>query len=608
MYHSIFLYKNKFLYFYNDFLHLFRTNVLYFYRDFLGHDFEPCTMKPIRIYKTSKSVYLYNPNKSLILQIDRQTFNGTEHTVSTNFETDLPNKTDQIALWIKVRDREKLSNVYLEANVSAIFGVFQQRHGSCYLLVEHVEEQQIWEKFLNKKMQSEIRAPNVKIKSAEIFCLKNPLSLISVSIEKITNAHIEDRTFKDLFSQFPAVSGEADDNEFFYCWSDSYNISKSLQNQSETSIDKQYLWNSSLLTNNRVFQNLKSALNWCVQLAHGFIAVSQTESSKLVIIAKRSSKFAGTRFLKRGCDLSGNCANDVEVEQILINKRTNQCSSFVQHRASVPGLWTQDIFSISGGEQSMTPQISRPKISIFCNDPSFRAAGRHFSELQRRYNGGKIYILNLLRSYCSSSDHPETEVSELMNQTGEYFKQFNHGGHEIDVINLDMANESKCTVLDKIEEIAHDLVLKVGFYCDADFQPGIEFLNHEEDKNTESNNFADKLYDYLVKNNSTQKGVIRSNCLDCLDRTNTAQLIIGQVALSCQMYALGLLQSVEKITSTTIGVMFPQIFEQMGNAIAQQYGGSTLVHNLESYNKNLNKKNRDLLTTINRYYSLFFIT
>ena len=122
-----------------------------------------------------------------------------------------------------------------------------------------------------------------------------------------------------------------------------------------------------------------------------------------------------------------------------------------------------------------------------------------------------------------------------MNQTGEYFKQFNHGGHEIDVINLDMANESKCTVLDKIEEIAHDLVLKVGFYCDADFQPGIEFLNHEEDKNTESNNFANKLYDYLTKNNSTQKGVIRSNCLDCLDRTNTAQLIIGQVALSCQI-------------------------------------------------------------------------
>lgn len=86
-------------------------------------------------------------------------------------------------------------------------------------------------------------------------------------------------------------------------------------------------------------------------------------------------------------------------------------------------------------------------------------------------------------------------------------------------------------------------------------------------------------------------------------RTNTAQLIIGQTALSCQLYSLGLLSDIKKITATNSGMLFPQVFEEMGNVIAKQYAGSTLVHNLDSYNENLNKKNRDLLTTVNRYYS-----
>jgi len=39
-----------------------------------------------------------------------------------------------------------------------------------------------------------------------------------------------------------------------------------------------------------------------------------------------------------------------------------------------------------------------------------------------------------------------------------------------------------------------------------------------------------------VKNNNIlQNGIIRINCVDCLDRTNTAQFVIGKCALAYQV-------------------------------------------------------------------------
>ena len=37
-----------------------------------------------------------------------------------------------------------------------------------------------------------------------------------------------------------------------------------------------------------------------------------------------------------------------------------------------------------------------------------------------------------------------------------------------------------------------------------------------------------------------QNGVARTNCIDCLDRTNAAQFVIGKRALGYQLHALGI--------------------------------------------------------------------
>ena len=38
-----------------------------------------------------------------------------------------------------------------------------------------------------------------------------------------------------------------------------------------------------------------------------------------------------------------------------------------------------------------------------------------------------------------------------------------------------------------------------------------------------------------------QNGVARTNCIDCLDRTNAAQFVIGKCALGYQLHALGVI-------------------------------------------------------------------
>ena len=39
----------------------------------------------------------------------------------------------------------------------------------------------------------------------------------------------------------------------------------------------------------------------------------------------------------------------------------------------------------------------------------------------------------------------------------------------------------------------------------------------------------------------SQTGILRVNCVNCIDRTNTAQFIAGKVVLGHQLYALGVI-------------------------------------------------------------------
>jgi len=83
---------------------------------------------------------------------------------------------------------------------------------------------------------------------------------------------------------------------------------------------------------------------------------------------------------------------------------------------------------------------------------------------------------------------------------------------------------------------------------------------------------------FLLKNNEIsceQKGTIRTNCLDCLDRTNCVQLYIGLEVLNEQVEALE--HQTKPQTLARFEEVFRQMWVNMGNEISKLYAGTGAI-------------------------------
>lgn len=107
---------------------------------------------------------------------------------------------------------------------------------------------------------------------------------------------------------------------------------------------------------------------------------------------------------------------------------------------------------------------------------------------------------------------------------------------------------------------------------------------------------------------SLQTGIIRTNCVDCLDRTNTAQFAIGKCVLGFQLCALGILDNPTLEFDTDCVRMLESLYEDHGDTLALQYGGSQLVHRVKTYRKTApwTSHGNDIMQTLSRYYSNTF--
>lgn len=121
-----------------------------------------------------------------------------------------------------------------------------------------------------------------------------------------------------------------------------------------------------------------------------------------------------------------------------------------------------------------------------------------------------------------------------------------------------------------------------------------------------------------------QNGVARTNCIDCLDRTNAAQFVIGKRALGHQLHALGIINetcvdydtdAVNLFTHMYVilelyhGALLILRFHDHGDTIAVQYGGSHLVNTMETYRKinQWTSHSRDMVESFKRYYNNSFL-
>jgi hypothetical protein len=278
-------------------------------------------------------------------------------------------------------------------------------------------------------------------------------------------------------------------------------------------------------------------------------------------------------------------ANDVETEQIVSEVLTTSFhapglklfanpnfTSYVQHRGSIPLYWTQD-------NTGVTP---KPPIELNLVDPFYGAAALHFDNLFERY-GAPVYVLNLVKS--RERTPRESKLLHEFTNAINYLNQFLPVDKKIIHKAWDMSRASKSRdqdVIGTLESIAEEVVTTTGFFHNGDGQTTIP---------------------------KVQNGVARTNCIDCLDRTNAAQFVIGKRALGHQLHALGIIGDTSIDYDTDAVNLFTHMYHDHGDTIAVQYGGSQLVNTMETYRKinQWTSHSRDMVESFKRYYNNSFL-
>ncbi|WPK26240.1 hypothetical protein PUMCH_003589 [Australozyma saopauloensis] len=350
--------------------------------------------------------------------------------------------------------------------------------------------------------------------------------------------------------------------------------------------NERFVWNN-LLLKPVMSQTEMSTFDWFRPIIHGFIDQANISiygrKIYITIIARRSHHFAGARFLKRGVNNSGNVANEIETEQIVSDVLTSsfhdskngfyanpRYTSFIQHRGSIPLYWSQDL-----------NRLPKPPIEVTLSDPYYQSSAQHFNNLFKRY-GQPIVVINLIKT--KERTPRELKLNQHFESCIKYLNQFLPLEKRLQYHSFDMSKHSKknLDVITPLQTIAKNAISQIGV-----FHNGI-----------------------TLESTKIQQGIVRTNCIDCLDRTNAAQFIIGKEALGHQLKSLGFLtHSTDLDYDSDIINILTEMFHDHGDTIAVQYGGSNLVNTMDSYRRinQWSSHTRDILNSIKRIYSNSFM-
>ena len=302
----------------------------------------------------------------------------------------------------------------------------------------------------------------------------------------------------------------------------------SLNNKILTAENEPFFWNRSAAAS--IIES--GATEFLTPIMNGFVGsidVSPDFDFTLVLISRRASARQGTRFNVRGADNDGNVANFVETEQIILFG-TGTISSFLQIRGSIPLLW----------DQSPTAKYT-PRCTL--SDKKARSLAvfqRHMDTITNRYE--RIAVVNLI------------------DRKGDQLK-------------LGEAYEEACTWLNshKVSFTWFDFHGK----CKKTWETLRELVDSMENTLVESNYFMKDSNGKIV---SEQHGVIRTNCMDNLDRTNVVQSLFARhAALAPIPGALDRAKTGKTLLSSTYTVFdhkFNNLWADNADAVSLLYSGT----------------------------------
>ncbi|AQL09223.1 Phosphoinositide phosphatase SAC2 [Zea mays] len=318
-------------------------------------------------------------------------------------------------------------------------------------------------------------------------------------------------------------------------------------------------------------------------------------------------------FLKRGVNEKGRVANDVETEQIVFEDTSDgiptQMASAVQHRGSIPLVWFQETSRLN----------IRPDI-ILKPDVDYKATRLHFENLALRY-GNPVIILNLIKASAASMlfDTREKKPRESLLRA-EFAKAIHYinkslpDDKRLKFLHMDLSKLSRrkgTNVLALLTKVASDVLDLTEFlHCEISTSTKPDDTSsgertaakpHDDRSSSDQTECAAKLAPLLL-----QKGVLRTNCIDCLDRTNVAQFAYGLAALGRQLHALGLTEAQKIELHDPLADDLMDFYEWMGDTLAIQYGGSAAHNKIFCEQRGQWKaatQSQEFLRTIQRYYN-----
>lgn len=340
---------------------------------------------------------------------------------------------------------------------------------------------------------------------------------------------------------------------FYY--SHSIDLTNSLQRQTTNAstyhsdplwarADERFFWNRYLMNDLIDYRRKENDTNidsYILPITYGFLEIRQTvlknKPMTFVLISRRSRHRAGTRYFTRGIDAQGNVSNFNETEQLVLMDSSGQSSivdgqirlSYVQTRGSVPAYWAE-----------VNDLKYKPRLRVFSQKDAAIAARLHFDQQIKFY--GDQYCVNLVNQ--KGHELPVKKAFEdVVSQLGD---------REIHYVYFDFHHECKGMRWDRVQILIDQLedgLIKQG-YCHVDSTKPDRII-------------------------SKQSSVVRTNCMDCLDRTNVVQSALARWMLTRQMRALGLLGPLETTAQfEQFESMFRNVWADNANTVSKSYSGT----------------------------------
>ncbi|KAK4688764.1 phosphatidylinositol 4-phosphatase, partial [Tremellales sp. Uapishka_1] len=242
-----------------------------------------------------------------------------------------------------------------------------------------------------------------------------------------------------------------------------------------------------------------------------------------LLVSRRSRHRAGTRYFSRGIDAQGNTSNFNETEQIVLldplplnGEQTGMRGrvdgkerlSFVQTRGSVPVFWAE-----------VNNLRYKPDLQIMDIPETTSAMRNHLHRQIELYQS--LILVNLVNQKGYEQPVKEAFEKGIATVTAQdpVIAQNAHYRY------FDFHAECKGLRFDRVSVLIDQLASQLeGMAWFHSLQSGSD-----------------------TKVLRAQKGVVRSNCMDCLDRTNVVQAAFGKWVLDRQLRDAGVLSLKETV-------------------------------------------------------------